>query len=216
MSVFTEPRLTAEFLATEAPGFISRDTIIVAAGSGVVAAGTVLGRKTTGGTAASAVKASGPNTGNGTLTLDATTPVLSAGKTGVYQVRFTAATTFSVTDPTGLQVGTGTVGTAFATQIKFNSAAGGTAFVAGDGFDVSVVSTSKYAPSPATSADGSDQAMAINLLQVDATAADAVVAAITNDAEVVGAMLVYDASITSTLLQAVKASHLASRRIKVR
>ena len=144
------------------------------------------------------------------------TPYLSGGKTGVYQVRFTAATAFTVTDPSGLQVGTGTVGTAFATQIKFNTAAGGTAFAAGDGFDISVVSTSKYVPSPATSADGSDQAMAINLLQVDATSADAVVAVIANAAEVVGAALTYDASISSPMLQAVKASQLASRRIKVR
>lgn len=216
MSVFTEPRLSVEFLASEAPGFISRDTIVVAAGAGIVVAGTVLGKRTTGGTAASAVKASGPNTGNGTLTLDPATPVLSSGKTGVYQVRFTGATAFTVTDPSGLQVGTGTAGTAFATQIKFTATAGGTAFVAGDGFDVSVVTISKYVPSPAISADGSDQAMAVNMLQVDATMVDAVVAAITNDAEVVGAMLTYDPSINSPTLQAVKASHLASRRIKVR
>lgn len=46
--------------------------------------------------------------------------------------------TFSVTDPDGLTVGTGTVGNAFANQIAFTIADGSPDFIVGDGFDVTV------------------------------------------------------------------------------
>lgn len=46
--------------------------------------------------------------------------------------------TFSVTDPDGIVIGTGTVGNAFATQIAFSIADGSPDFVVGDGFDVTV------------------------------------------------------------------------------
>jgi hypothetical protein len=47
----------------------------------------VLGKITAGGTSAVSAAKSGGNTGNGALTLDATTPVLSGALAGVYQVR---------------------------------------------------------------------------------------------------------------------------------
>ena len=75
--------------------------------------------------------------GNGAITM-AAQPVLVGGALGAYTVTFTSATAFTVKDPSGNPVGAGAVGTAFANKIAFTIAAGGTAFVAGDGFTVTV------------------------------------------------------------------------------
>ncbi len=70
--------------------------ILVAAGQNapftVLPRGTVLGQRTTD-TVAAAVKASGANTGNGTITMDAATPVLPFVRPGTYTVRFTGPDT---------------------------------------------------------------------------------------------------------------------------
>ncbi len=96
--------------------------------------------------AVSAVK-SGGNTGNGTLVVDATTPVADNATSGIYAVRITTAGTNSftatVTDPNAVLVGTisvsgsGASGT-FNNQIKFAITDGGTDFIVGDGFDITV------------------------------------------------------------------------------
>ena len=108
-----------------------------------LARGTVL-EEVVAGTAASAAK-SGGNTGNGTLTLDATTPVLTGAAAGVYQVRLiTAATnagTFRVTAPNGNVLGDVGVGATFSNKIKFATADGSTDFAVGDGFDITVTAT---------------------------------------------------------------------------
>jgi hypothetical protein len=49
MAVLTEGRYGGEFLMSEGPRAISRDTITIASGAGVVKAGTVLGKLTSGG-----------------------------------------------------------------------------------------------------------------------------------------------------------------------
>ena len=43
MTTYTEPGRALDFLISEAPGTLSRDNVTLAAGSGVLAAGTVLG-----------------------------------------------------------------------------------------------------------------------------------------------------------------------------
>ena len=95
-------------------------------------------------TVASAAKAGG-NTGNGTLgTLSAN----ALAKNGAYTVTFLTATTFNVYDPLGKLLGSGATGTAFSTggQITFTITAGGTAFVAGDGFVVTVTAKTMVVP----------------------------------------------------------------------
>lgn len=47
MTVFKEPTLAYEALISEAPGYISRDTVTLKGGNGVVKACTVLGQVTT-------------------------------------------------------------------------------------------------------------------------------------------------------------------------
>lgn len=89
----------------------------------------------------SAIKPGG-NTGNGTLTMDATTNTLVGVQVGVYTVRLTTAAvnggTFTVTDPAGTVLGTVVVGATFSNQIKFSTSDGAADFVVGDGFNITV------------------------------------------------------------------------------
>lgn len=137
--------------------------------------GAVLGKIAIG--AATSAAKSGGNTGNGTLTLDATTPVLLA-KAGIYTARCIAAATnsgtFEIKDPNGSSLGEYTVGATFADQIKFVIADGTTDFVVGDGFDITVAAGSgKYVLSIAAATDGSQNPSVILAQDCDATAGDA-------------------------------------------
>lgn len=136
------------------------------------------------GTATAAAKTGG-NTGDGTITLDATTPILANAQAGVYAVRCIAAVTnggvFRVTDPKGNVLGDCTItpgagGTgAFANQIKFVLTDNTTDFIVGDGFDVTIPAGSlKYILSLAAAVDGSQYPTAIALEAIDGTSADAV------------------------------------------
>lgn len=137
--------------------------------------GSVLGKITLG-TATSAAK-SGGNTGNGTCTVDATTPVLANAAVGVYTVRcITAATnggTFRVNAPDGTVLGDVAVAATFASQIKFVIADGATDFIVGDGFDITIAAGSgKYVLATAAAVNGSAVPDAILALDADATSAD--------------------------------------------
>lgn len=83
------------------------------------------------------------NTGNGTL---GTLSALAAAQPGAYNVAFIAATKFEVYTPLGDFLGVGTTGTAFSNQVQFTITAGGTAFVAGDGFTVTVTANTVLIP----------------------------------------------------------------------
>lgn len=169
--------------------FSSAPAILVGAGSVVTRKitllsgenrkrGAVLG-KTNIGAAASAAKAGG-NTGTGALTLDAVTPVKAGAKVGVYQVRFIAAAanngTFRVTDPDGFDIGEVVMAAgagAFDNDIKFAIADGGTDFIVGDGFDVTIAAgTGKYKLSAAAAVDGSAIPSVILAEDCDASGGD--------------------------------------------
>jgi len=86
---------------------------------------------------ATAASAPGANTGNGTMSA----PTVTAGvaQNGAYTVKFTAATVFSVFDANGRELLPGNTGAAYSDGgIGFTITAGGTAFVAGDSFTVTV------------------------------------------------------------------------------
>ena len=73
-----------------------------------------------------------------------------------------AATAYTVGNPAGDVIGTGAPGAAFSDDIGFTITAGGTAFVAGDGFDVAVaLGAGKYKPLTPGATDGSEIATAI-------------------------------------------------------
>jgi hypothetical protein len=111
---------------------------------------------------ASAAKAGG-NTGTGTVsagpTIDAT-----KGVNGVYQIRFTDATHFTVVDPNGKQLADGQTAVAYADAgLGFTITAGGTAFVAGDGFDATVTFSTIPVPNAVFNGAG-DSTGAVELL----------------------------------------------------
>lgn len=177
-----------EFIAREAPGGYSRETIMVKGGSGVLPAGRMLGALTT--TSTSAVKASGANTGNGTMGAITTTPNT---RPGLYTVRITVAAlnagTFEFRDPSGTLQATGTVGVAFsAAGLSFTLADGTTDFIVGDGFDITVPVTLWQNYDDGLS-NGTQQARGILYAEVDATAAtpDKPATIIARKAEVVNA-----------------------------
>lgn len=136
--------------------------VTLARGSGTVARGTVLGKITLGEAtvAADGAGAEGANTGGGTLTMDATTPVLAGAKPGIYRVKCIAAATgggtFRVTDPDGFVLGDVAVGATFANKIKFAIADGDPDFAVGDGFKVTIAAGSGYyKPVNSANVDGS-------------------------------------------------------------
>lgn len=117
----------------------------------VLPRGTVMGQQTIG--AATAAAHAG-NTGNGTIS--AVTIQSTTAKSGVYNVRFTAATTFSVFDPYGHEELNGVTGAAYVGDLGFTITAGGTPFAAGDSFQITVAAgTGNFIPSIATAKDGS-------------------------------------------------------------
>jgi hypothetical protein len=156
-------------------------TVIGAAANADLMRGAILGKITKGAAtvAASGAGAQGANTGDGTLTMDATTPILSGAKVGAYKVTCVTAATadpvaaakWRIEDPDGYVIGeevsTGTI----SEGIKFALAEGDTAFVVGDAFTVTVAAGSgKYTHWSASAVDGS--AVIAGIL-VDDTAAPA-------------------------------------------
>jgi len=178
---YNRPRFASDVITYEVSPEWSRDAVTLKAGNTTVI-GTVLAVILLG--AASAAAKTGGNTGNGTVAMDATTPVLAGAKVGVYTVRFTAATAFTVEDPSGDVIGSGVTGTAFADDIKFTITAGGTAFVAGDGFDITVAAAAieKYVPINFSANDSSQIAAAISVDEVASQATDRKIAVVARGA----------------------------------
>lgn len=154
----------------------------------------------------SIASAAGTNTGNGTI--GSLSVVGYAAKAGVYYVEFDDATHFIVSDPTGAEVGHGTTGVAYkAGGLAFTITAGGTAFVAGDSFAVTVAAGSgKYKPFDPANVDGSQVPSAILFAFKDVTTADKQCAVVARLAEVNASELVWPtgmsaAAITAALAQ---------------
>ncbi|OUL79871.1 head decoration protein [Paraburkholderia hospita] len=154
----------------------------------------------------SIASAAGTNTGNGTI--GSLSVQGYAAKAGVYSVEFDDATHFVVSDPTGAEVGHGTTGVAFkAGGLSFTITAGGTAFVPGDSFAVTVAAgSSKYKPFDPANVDGSQVPSGILFATKDVTSADKPCAVVVRLAEVNASELVWPtgmsaAAITAALAQ---------------
>jgi hypothetical protein len=88
---------------------------------------------------ASGAAVAGANTGTGTVSAVTVNPATGVNQVGVSTVAFTGATTFNVYDPTGRELKPGTTGTAYSDNgIGFTITTGGTAFVAGDTFAITI------------------------------------------------------------------------------
>jgi hypothetical protein len=136
------------------------------------ARGAVLGKTATAGTIAGAAAAG--NIGNGTI---GSLTIGAAAKEGVYRAIIiepaTNAGAFAVYDPDGVLVGHGTVAVAFTGAVNFTIADGGTDFVSGDTFNITVSAvTYKHKLSAAAATDGSEVPDVILAEPTDATAAD--------------------------------------------
>lgn len=213
-----EPRSQSDVLKSEF-GSISRDVLTIASEQGVLDVGAVLGKITTG-TATAAAKTGG-NTGNGTCTMDGSTPVLAGAKVGVYTARAIAvdtdAATFEIKDPDGFVLGTVALGATWANDIKFVIADGATDFIVGDGFDITVAAGSakwgKYDP---TAVDGRQVAAAVLLDKIDATSADKRAAAVVRLAEVNRRELKWHTTVDSEAKKDVATAQLAQAFIIAR
>ena len=193
MATKTETVRTGEFVQSEARGERSRDEITVKSGENRSAADVMALERS--GSATSAANAG--NTGDGTM---GAITVSADAKEGVYELVIiepaTDAGTFTVEDPDGIVVGTGTVAVAFSGGgLAFTLADGATDFAAGDGFSITLSQlTDKWVVLPN---DGSELADGVLYEDVDASAADKKGVAIVRDAEVNGLLITWPAGISA-------------------
>ncbi|WP_313226726.1 head decoration protein [Stutzerimonas chloritidismutans] len=187
MTIKTEGVYAGEFLLSEANGTRSREEVVIAAGSGILMAGTLIALIT----AANALTptADAGNTGNGTV---GSVTVTSAAITGDYLLTITEGATnggkFDLVDPTGARVGTGTVGQPFTGGgLTFTLSDGSTDFAVGDGFTLAVLANlGEYTGyDEAGTDDGRRTASGILFASVDATGNDVRAVGVMRDAEVI-------------------------------
>jgi len=189
--------------------------ITILSGVGTLVRGTVLGKILLG--AASSAAKTGGNTGNGTLVLDATTPIRAKAQAGVYKVRIIRPAIAAIgetspamkalaqlKDPLGniLEIFEvpATPGVTIDNQIKFALLDGTTPFVLGDGFDITIAEGSlKGKAYNASNVDGSQEAALILAEDVDATSEDVVVSAYRFGHFNKGAITGLDTAATKTL-----------------
>lgn len=201
MTVYTEGRHAAEFLLSELPGTQSRENIVIAESQTIVP-GAVLGKRAI--VADVTAGQSFAGTGNGVLTF--ADPAVDANvQDGVYKVTCVTAAgnggVFRVEDPSGNFVANATVGTAFTAQLNFTIADGGTDFVVGDTFSITVAADAadfEYAAHNPAATDGTEKAAAIALYAATtASSESAKISAIARGAEVNGNLLTWKASIAA-------------------
>lgn len=173
MTTYAEPYRSFEALLSEGDGSISREAITIAAGAGVLKAGTVIGKITTGTSATSAATAG--NAGNGTM---GTITVSASALPGVYKLIIieaaTDAGTFQVEGPDGKIIGTGNVAAAFSKGgLAFTLADGSNDFAAGDSFSITVAAGSgKWTGYDDGNSNGSQIALGVLMQAVDASGSD--------------------------------------------
>lgn len=197
MAAYTEPNVISDVILDEEADFSSREKVTVLSGQNL-AIGTVLGKAKIG--AVSETHAG--NTGNGAMTLDATTPALAKAQAGVYSVKCIAAAanggTFEAFDPNGNSLGEVAVAGTFANQIKFVIADGSTDFIVGDTFLVSVAAgTDKVKILTPAGLDGTQTAHGILAAAVDASAADVAGVAVVREATAIDTGLVWPGGISA-------------------
>ena len=175
-SLISTPRVKA-VIVSEASNQRSRENITVTQTGTALASGTLLTKVDAGaGTFAMDAGATGNPTA-GTIVIGA------AAIPGVYVIAFTAATKFTVEDPNGKTIGTGTLGVAFSKAgVGVTLTAGATPAVAGDTATITVAAGSgKYIAYTANGAAGPADAVLYNWLPAKTGDSDAV--AFTNDCE---------------------------------
>jgi hypothetical protein len=176
-SLTSVPRIKA-VISSEASNQRSRENVVVTQTGTALASGTLLTQS--GDTGAGVFAMDAGATGNPTA---GTIVVGAAAVPGVYVIEFTAATKFTVEDPAGKTIGTGTLGTAFdKAGVGVTLTAGATPAVAGDTATITVAAgTGKYIAYTADGAAGPADAVLYNWLP--AKTGDAKAVAFVRDAE---------------------------------
>lgn len=208
MTVLSEGHWPLEFILGEVDP-ISIDNIVIAQNQTIVA-GQVLGAAPVASLVTSGAAADAGNTGNGTFTLDVTTPILAGAQNGKYRVVCIAVASnggeFVVEDPKGIEIGRVAVGATFASQIKFVVADGSTDFAAGDAFTVTVgveASDKQYLAHDAAATDGSQDAVAIACYPCTTGSGETkTIAAVTRNQAVKGGELTWKSGISAANLAA--------------
>ncbi|OLU15336.1 head decoration protein [Pseudomonas sp. PA1(2017)] len=192
MTIKTEGVHAGEFLLSEARGYRSRENIIISAGAGKLLAGTLISILTSA-NAGQSTPAAG-NTGDGVLS---NVLVSSTAVSGSYLVEVTSAPAdgakFTVSDPTGKEIGKGVVGTQFLNKgLAFDLAEGATKFVKGDAFTIAVkAGLGEWVPyDDDGDNDGRRAASGVLWAGVDATENDVQGVAIVRDAEVIDSLVI--------------------------
>lgn len=223
MTLLIEARHPGDFIVSEAEGFRSRETAIIAASQSILV-GQVLGKTAVGAGATSSAVANSGNAGNGAITLDATTPVLAPARDGVYRAVCIEPAenggVFAVFDPSGVEIGKVAVGATFATEIKFVIADGATDFSAGDAFSITVgiesIADERYKALDLTATDGSARAAAVAVYPCVTGAGETKrIAIIDCAAELRAADLTWPDGITATQ-KAAAVEQLRARGVKLR
>lgn len=178
MTTLIEGRHEGEFIGEHAMhiGFHVEPITVLADQN--LRAGAVLGAVPAG-TSASAARAGG-NTGNGTFTLNSTTPILPGAMEGVYRLRCIAAATnggtFRLEAPNGVVLGDFVMAAGAATvaeHIQGALADGATDFIVGDGFDITVSAlTYKFVEFDPAATNGGQIVSGILMQDTNATGAD--------------------------------------------
>jgi len=223
VTVFTEAQHAGAFIVSEAPGCLSRDTAVIAA-SQTITPGKVLGKTAVIAGVTSSAAADAGNTGNGTMTLDVTTPVAANAKHGVYRAVCIAVAanggTFAVFDPEGVEIGRVLVGGTFNNQVKFVIADGSTDFVAGDAFSISVgiesIADEQFKALDLSATDGVQNAAAVAVYSATTGVGETKkIAVISRNAELRAADLAWPAGITA-VQKAAAIEQLRARGIVLR
>lgn len=210
----TSPRTLTFWLQHEQSPELHREAGLIASGSGVCDTGLVMGKTWRGAVTAAAAEG---NTGNGVLTLDATTPALAGAAVGAYTVACVTAASnggvFRVSAPDGVLLGDVAVGATFANRIKFAIADGAVDFAVGDTFTITVAAgAGKFKPFDPSALDGSEIPHGFLLFKADATAADATGVIITGFAWVKTGGLLWktgvDAAEQAAAIKALQAKHV--------
>lgn len=169
MNSIHERVYVGDIVRMEQPNFQSRKLVTIAEGQ-VLKAGSVLGAVLVGAATIAAFANNAANTG--TIASVATS---KGAKIGDYKVVIiepaSDAGAFTVEDPDGITIGTGTVGVAFSSGgLAFTVTDGATNFVSGEGFTITVAKgSSEYKLAEIDATDGSHAGAAILLQDVDAT-----------------------------------------------
>ncbi len=216
MTLISESYHDGAFLQSEANGFLSRKAATLKSGEDLEA-GTVLGVTPTLDSVSRTADAG--NTGNGVMTL-ATPAAADGAMAGDYRVVCVEpgsnVGTFRVENPLGVEIGTAVVAVAFDGEIKFTIADGGTDFIVGDAFTVTVVNDGEqYAQLDPAGTDGTEVAAAILFGKTDASAAAAACTVVHRLAEVKADLLVWPSGITdaqkAAALAELEALNIAAR-----